>query len=316
MTKSNFRAWHNFIFVICVCVLLSGLAPAYASASENEGRNADARRSIYASTAPVYALAEGLLRGIDGFQLEQLVQPQLDCVRLYELSEWDLLQLSNADACIIWDAELESFGGALMSAGAFTIVISDFAVEYGAPDAALNDYDYFEHYSGVNPHSYMSIHGMSKALDKLHESIAAAYPDIAEKLHVNYQNMRALMDAAINQLEALPVAASSSGIAVMYEGLPYALAELGLEWFYLYPREPAAPLSGRDLDEMLRRLQASGASTVAAEKQMPAELKASIKAAGYELRCVSTLMTLHRPTLEEYLAVQLENTRILTAGVQ
>ena len=83
----------------------------------------DARR-VYASTAPAFALTEVMLRGVEQFEVRQLMQPQLDCVRLYELSDWDVVQLSAAELCVVWGEGLESFAGTLTSAESGPAVIT------------------------------------------------------------------------------------------------------------------------------------------------------------------------------------------------
>ena len=102
---------------------------AFTPTADADGETSEHR--IYASAAPTFALTEGLLRGADGFSVHQLVQPQLDCIRLYELSDWDIVQLSSAEVCIIW-GKLESFSDTLTQAetGPAVIDISDDKAEY------------------------------------------------------------------------------------------------------------------------------------------------------------------------------------------
>ncbi len=274
--------------------------------------DAAGQHRIYASLPPVFALLERLVRGMEEFEPLQLVQPQLDCVRLYELSDWDYIQLSGAETCVIWGGGLESFGGALTSAesGPAVITLSDAPAEYDLA-ADMEDYDYYGHYSDANPNSYLSAARISATLDALSESLSALYPAYSEQIALNYADARALVDEALAELDALRADATDEVCAALYEGAPYALDELGLSWTYAYPREPAADVTGADLDELLTQLSATGASVAVLERQAPSALTEALRAAGYEVRLMSTLTTLNEPTLEELISALLANARAL-----
>ena len=160
-----------------------------------------------------------MLRGIEEFTPLQLVQPQLDCVRLYDMSDWDYIQLSNAEICVIWGEGLESFAGTLTSAesGPAVITLADAPLEYAALDDELTDYDYYEHYSGENPNSYLSMERLSAALDALKESLCELYPAYAERFELNYVEARRLMDEALGELAALRESAPDALCAALYE---------------------------------------------------------------------------------------------------
>lgn len=284
-------------------------SPSATPASTASAPSSDVQR-VYASVSPVYALAEGLLRGIDGFDLRQLTQPQLDCARLYELSDWDMVQLSTSQLCVIWGQGLESYSGTLTSAqtGPAVITLEDDARDFAALDEELADYDQYGHFSGIDPHSYMSFGGMRDALDALCESMQALYPAHADALAQSAARMRAQLDEALAEVK--PAAApAAERIAVLTEGAPYMLEELGAGWAYVYPREPASDVTHADLDELLARLNAADVSAVLIERQAPAALKQALEQAGHSVRQISTLITLNAPTFEEYLAALQSNAR-------
>ena len=273
----------------------------------------DARR-VYASTAPAFALTEGMLRGVEQFEARQLMQPQLDCVRLYELSDWDVVQLSAAELCVVWGEGLESFAGTLTSAesGPAVITLADAGEDFGALAEELEDYDYYGHFSGADPHSYMSLARMDAALDALYESLALLYPELADALAANYTSMEEQLAEA--QAALRDIDAGDGAVALLVEGLPYMAQELGLSWQYVYPREPASAVEGADWDELLERLSASGAAAVALERQAPAAITEGLRGAGWEVRQVALPALMDAPTLEEYLSALLICARTLAGG--
>ena len=286
---------------------------ANSSTDTLQPAEATGQHRVYASLPPVFALVEQMLRGIEEFTPLQLVQPQLDCVRLYDMSDWDYIQLSNAEICVIWGEGLESFAGTLTSAesGPAVITLADAPREFAALNDELTDYDYYEHYSGENPNSHLSMERLSAALDALKESLCELYPAYAERFELNYVEARRLMDEALGELAALRESAPDALCAALYEGAPYALDELGMNWTIVYPREPASEVTGADLDEWLSQLSESGAQIVVLERQAPAELVDTLRAQGYDVRLISTLMTLNEPTLDELLSAMLTNARAL-----
>lgn len=298
------------VLIACALALIAPLTCAQAAA-----RYAAGQHRIIATLPPVFALVERLTRGMEEFTPLELVQPQLDCARLYELSDWDYVQLSGAEVCVMWGGGLESFGEALKSAESGPAVIElAGALDEFELSADAQDYDYYGHFSGANPNSYLSVQRLGEALDALSESLSALYPDYSERIAQNHEQARAQLDEAAFQIDALAGAARSGLCAALYEGAPYALEELGVSWTYAYPREPASEPTGEDLSELMARLSESGARAVALEKQAPSALVEALSGAGYEVRLMSTLMTLNEPTLEELLSALVGNARALSGA--
>ena len=267
-----------------------------------------AQHTVYATVAPVFALTEGLLRGIDDFSVSQLVQPQLDCIRLYELSDWDIVQLSSAEICVIWGHGLESFSDTLTQAesGPAVITVSDEANEYSI-DSDMSDYDYYEHYSSSNPNSYMSLEYIGNALDTLYDTMCSLYPDYSYRFLSNYERMKGQIDGAVAELKAMSEGTDISIAAALFEGAPYLLDDMNIEWEYIYPREVASDVEGEDLTELLNSLEGSDASFVVIEQQAPTSLKQALTDAGWQVKQLSTLITLSEPTFEEYILHLLGN---------
>lgn len=273
-------------------------------------------RVVYATTAPAFALAEGMLRGIAEFEVRQLMQPQLDCARLYQLSEWDQVQLSGAELCVVWGGGLESFADTLSGAedGPAVITLADAGEDWGALAEELADYDYYGHFTGADPHSYMSLARMSAALDALYEALGLLYPEMSERLAANHERMREQLAAARERLRSLADDGAGQRLALLMEGAPYAAQELGLDWAYVYPREPASAVEDADWGELLERLEGSGATAVVLERQAPAELVRGLSASGWEVRRLGSLAMLDEPLLEEYLDVMMDNAQALVGG--
>ena len=152
-----------------------------------------------------------------------------------------------------------------------------------------------------------SVKDATDELIALYHSLCELYPDSAETFTVNYERMVKLMDEASLQLTGLNDGIKHEAVAALFEGAPYILDEIGIEWQYIYPRELASDINGEDLTEILELLNESGVQAVLIEQQAPTTLKRALSDAGYTVRQVSTLTTLNKPTLEEYIDVIASN---------
>jgi ABC-type Zn uptake system ZnuABC Zn-binding protein ZnuA len=162
-----------------VALLLTGCAPEI-SLTENV-------QQIYASFYPIYALSSLVLDEIPGIRLKCLVQPQDDCLRLYELSDWDASVISyDADCIIIGGNGLESFENTVYSFGSngpavISATDSSDPYEYQIVENAGTNTG---HLTGKNPDLYMSVTGAMEMVQTINTSIKTLFL----KKRINWMN--------------------------------------------------------------------------------------------------------------------------------
>ncbi|MDL2206110.1 metal ABC transporter substrate-binding protein [Eubacteriales bacterium OttesenSCG-928-N13] len=279
-----------------LCVLLLALCMALVGCAqqpiEEQGEQIE-QRTIYTSFFPLYTLAQGILDGVPGMQLKCLVQPQDGCLRLYDLSDWDLTRILASDAIIIGGRGLESFETTLISLGedgpALMSVMDGLTLE-GTSSVDV-DGEQQSHLEGQNPWLFLSVDGAEQISEMiaggmvtLDPGYQAAYDSNFEKRSKQLEQLRGQMLEALLSVDPQPV-------ALMHEGLIYLAQDLGLHVVARVDREPGSTLYGADWDEALLQLNESGAKIVLLERQAPQHMIEALEQAGYDPVLIDTFST-------------------------
>lgn len=289
MMKRLARFWAG---LICLCLLSSLLSGCGRKGGEGEMAD-DGVTRIYASFYPLYALTQLITEGVDGVELNCLVQPQDGCLRSYELSNWDLALLGSADVVIAGGRGLESFESVLYALGEQGPAVSAvlYNMELKQQPAINTQADTASHWLDPNPHIYMSIDGAINILQRIASSLAIIDPAHEAEYERN-------LEAAQNQLEMLDTElknslsfASGRKVIVINEALVYTAQQYGLEIDLCFDRESGAGLAGKELEDCLELLDGSESTIILIEKQAPQAFCEALEAAGYHLARLDVLST-------------------------
>lgn len=271
------NTWMRVAALALVCALLCGCHTMVED---------DGERLVYASFYPVYALAQPIFQDVPGMSLKCLVQPQDGCLRSYQLSDWDSVALSAADALLMAGRGLESFS---LSEGSLAVVTLMEHMDLYTWEASDADED--DHFTGENPWLYLSVEGakqLAQAIAASMMSIDSAYGEIYAH---NLADFETQLDALLEDMEQTLLDAPAQSVVLMHEGLIYLAEELGLHVAGTVHREPGSDLYGNDLSEALSTLEASGARVVLIERQAPGHLRQTLEQAGYRVALIDTLST-------------------------
>lgn len=276
---------YRLVILLCVLALaLSGCAPEIERVEKTE--------QIYASFYPVYALGSMLLEDVPGVRLKCLVQPQDDCLRLYDLSDWDASVLAyDADAVLIVGSGLESFESALYTFGdgGPAIITASYGLSLFNDDGEADIDGDVGHLSGANPHLYMSITGARGMLSVIAEALEELYPDKAELIAANALRADDELASLREETKAICSDAQGGQVILMNEALIYPALEYGLTVAYRYDRESGTTLYGTGLDEAISAFDATGARVILIEKQAPVELVRALEDAGYTVALIDVM---------------------------
>ena len=292
-------------------LLLAALALTMSACAPLVGE-APQESQIYATFYPFYALTALLTENIEGLRLSCLVQPQDGCLRDYALSDWDLYLLSGADLVIAGGRGLESFESTLQSLGASgpVVALTLYNTELYGQNEEAADGEENDHFTGANPHLYMSIDGAKYILEGAASALAELYPQHAETVFSNMQAGEERLDALGTQMRATAANAEGGRVIVMNEALVYTAEELGLEIAGFYARESGQPLYEGDVDDCLEQLSSMDARVALVEKQTPHSLTEALEEAGYSVARLDVFSTGRADMgAEGYFAAQEENAR-------
>lgn len=276
---------YRILILLCALALsLAGCAPEIEQIEETE--------QIYASFYPIYALSGLVLEDISGVRLKCLVQPQDDCLRLYDLSDWDASVLAyDADAVIIGGNGLESFENALYTFGdgGPAVITATYGLSLFNDDGEAGIDGDTGHLSDANPHLYMSITGARSMLGVIAEALEELYPDKAGEIAANAQRAGGELAALRDEAKAICAETEGGKVILMNEALIYPALEYGLTVAYRYDRESGTTLYGTNLEDAVAAFDETGAKVILIEKQAPTELVRALEDAGYTVALIDIM---------------------------
>ena len=283
------RGRGRLIAMLALLLALSGCRPLVTDGEKDI--------SIYATTYPIYALADALMEGVPNARLHCLIQPQDGCMRSYQLSDWDIYLLANsADAVIAGGRGLESFESTLFSWGdkgpAVSAVLYNLELYEGQSAGETTSED-ASHLEGPNPHLYMSVDGVEAMLEAVSGTLMALDPRYGELYADNEVRAEAALEGLRARMEGVKATCGGSRVILMNEALIYLALDCGLEVADWVDRESGVALYGSDLEDMLARLGKSNAKVVLIERQAPASLVEALRENGYSVALIDILST-HR----------------------
>lgn len=286
---------------------------------------ADAPVNLYVSFYPLYAITDMLIEDTD-VRLNCLAQPQDGCLRAYTLSDWDLALLtSSADAVIIGGRGLESFEGVLYTLGedgpAVAAIFYD--MELSEQKAVNTSEGVDSHWSGANPHIYMSIDGAMEIAQRIAATLVILDAEHEAIYKKNLENAQNRLKSLQEMIEKTLSGSRKRRVIMMNEALAYAAGEYGLKVELYYERESGEDIKGYDLESCLEALNASDSRIVLIEKQAPQSLVNALREAGFIVALMDTMSTRRAAEgADGYFEAHLENAQALAeafeaaAGVQ
>lgn len=299
-----------------LAMVISGILLLTACRPDKE--HADKEKTIYASFYPVYALSKLVLDDIPEIELKCLVQPQDDCLRLYDLSDWDASVLAyDADAVIIAGNGLESFENLLYTFGdnGPAIITATYNTELYTAGEAGNQGDQ-THFAGKNPHSYMSIPLASEMLQTIVNSLKELYPELDEV----FDDKLAIAAADFSELEKtigeLYDRLQNTPVIIMNEALIYTARDLGLNIEYIYERESGTTLYGSALEDAISVFNNCDSSVILIEKQAPAELLLALNEAGFRVAEIDIMSAFSYESDRDYFEIQKQNAANIAAAFE
>lgn len=274
------------ILCILMALLLSGCSPIVEDIPQ--------KTDIYTTFYPLCALTQWVAEGAENVEIHCLVQPQDDCLRLYELSDWDLYMLGySADAVIAAGNGLESFADKLHEMGEKILPVAD--VLLGIPMERFPHVQSNEesHFYGDNPHVYMSLTGAGAIIDNVAGALSIFDADNANIYEENRLKAQNKLDAIYSRVRKQTDVCANIDAAVLHESLLYPAIECGLNISAVFERESGEMLYTSSLDECLSSLKSADVQVVLLENQAPKALVDVLISEGYVVVQLDVLST-HR----------------------
>ena len=246
--------------------------------------------TIYTTFPPIYTLTKLVVGDAKGYNVVCLTQPQDECLRGYVLSDWDqTLLLRAADAVIAGGRGLEAFQEALeeMSEKSFPLVEAMAGMELLSFDITDED----SHFSGDNPHAYLSVKGCKQLLTTIMGALCALYPKDRTTFETNVNTVLLKFDAVETQIDAIKDSVIGAPVALLNEAALYTADELGLSVVCLIERESGEMYTDAGFELLREELEKSGAKIALLERQAPAALIEWLREDGIGVALIDTVST-------------------------
>lgn len=264
--------------------LLSGCSPIV--------KDVPRTTNIYTTFYPIYALTEQIAEGVEDVEIHCLVQPQAACLRSYDLSDWDLYLLGySADVVLSAGNGLESFEDKLYEIGESVLPVAE--VLYGVPMECFEQVvsDDESHFSGENPHVYMSLSNASAILDNIAGVLSILDSENANSYAANCVAAQERLEQVRTDVEKKTEVCHGIAAAVMHEALLYPALECGLEIAAVCEHESGEMLYDSGIEECLAELEEKKIQVVLLEQQAPKALVEVLTEAGYAVVQLDVLST-------------------------
>lgn len=270
------------LLTLCA-IMLCGCAPIVAEPPET--------LSVYASFYPIYALADMIACDVPDLDLHCLVQPQDGCLRSYSLSDWDLYLLGySADALLIGGSGLESFEASVSGSNDLALSKVLHGIELYTDTDRVSDEE--SHFSGDNPHIYMSVDGGMQILENITSAMSVMDARYAEVYEENLGKAMAEMESLKQEITGLTSVLRGEKVILMNETLIYAAMDYGLEFSMPYERESSETQYSSEIQNCLSALSGSEAQVVLIEQQAPETLVIALEKAGFVVAKLNVLSTM------------------------
>ncbi|MEG0441968.1 MAG: metal ABC transporter substrate-binding protein [Oscillospiraceae bacterium] len=216
------------IALCCALFLLAGCAP--------KGTADDGKLHILATTYPVYLFTTAVTDGVEGVQVDLLVNEQVSCLHNYTLTVTDMKAIENADVVMMSGVGLEDFmSDALAQSDATAVVCSE--------KIALLTLGTV----GSDPHIWMDPNRAVTMTENIKNALVTADSGNAPAYEANFT---AAKTAVTEWLAAAP-AVSGGSLITFHDGFQYFSEAFHLTLLKSIEEEEGAETSAAEIREIV-----------------------------------------------------------------
>lgn len=263
--------------------------------------------NIVASFYPVYIIAQNVIGGAEGINLENMAQPQTGCLHDYQLTSGDMRKLSNADLFIINGGGMENFlDNALELFPGLNIIDTSVGV------TKLDDFAH-EHEEGhsheSNSHFWIYPENAAVQARNICEALSALCPDMAEIFKKNTESFT----SRISSLESANLDGAKA--VVFNEAFEYFELTYGLDIEFCVSMDENQTPSAKELAEIISSVKAEDIRLLIAADDASKTLADTIARETEAEVIVLDPILAGEYSSDRYIEAMNENTRVLKGSV-
>lgn len=229
------------LFGLCAILLLS----ACHQRDEKQGNF-----TVSCTTYPVYLLTKEVVKGVDGIQVEAVVNQPMSCLHDYTMTVADMKALQGADLLLLSGVGLEDFlTQAVESSGVETADCSAGVELLPCEEEGRHDHDHGE--EEYDPHIWMDPERAAVMTDNIADALAQADPDHAETYRENAKSYAETLKGLAASLREELSALSCRELITFHEGFRYFAQAMDLTIVKAIEEEAGSEASAKEIAEVV-----------------------------------------------------------------
>lgn len=281
-------------------LLLAGLLALLASCAPPHPAE-DGALHVLASTYPIYLFATAVTEGVDGVEVELLVNQPTACLHDYTLTVQDMKAIERADVLLLNGGGLEDFLEDALSASAAAVI----DCSQGIALLPALGHEGHHHETEYDPHFWLVEEAAVVMLHNIAQGLSALDPDHGE---VYTQQMQ----AAIRLLPGDPLKEAELAcpyLITFHDGFQYFALDNGLTLLKSVEEEEGSTASAAEIKEIAALVREYDIPAIFTEKNgSDAAARAIARETGAEIYQLDMIMSGEGSGIQPYLDAMKHNT--------
>ena len=293
--------------LLCLaCALLLALSGCAAPPRAEDGA-----LHVLATTYPVYLFTTAVTAGVEGVEVDLLVNQPTSCLHDYTLTVTDMKAVQRADVIVMNGAGLEDFLADALD-GSEAVVIDCSA---GLDLLPAQGHEGHHHDTLYDPHIWMDPSYAAQMVEVIVQGLSALDGGGADLFRLNGDlAQQTLAGAAADWARELEPWQGRS-IITFHDGFQYFASFLGLDIYKAIEEEEGATVSARELTEIISLLRQEGPGSIPIFTEVNGST-ASAETIAREVGCqvyeLSMLMSGEGTGIQPYLEAMERNIQAIT----
>lgn len=316
------KAFRKYIGLLLIPVLLlTGCA--------GSKKAADSKFRVLTSFYPMYIMAMNIMDGAKNTELKNLASPQTGCLHDYQLRPQDVVAMEESNVFLANGGGMETFLSSALREHPSLHVI------YATEDIPLlkSQDSHEEHEVGPtgdevgptgdeveptnwNAHSWMNMELYATEVINVADKLAEMNPENAELYRSNARNYADQILELSAQITEELMGAKAENIVILHDAFAYFADEFGLYVVDAIEVETDAGMSARQIRDLIKEVEHTGANAIFAEKQYSGNVAQTIaEETGIKAYTLDSCVTGEQKA-DSYLKAMKENAKVLKEALR
>ena len=276
-----------------ICLIVMAAVFLLLSACGGGAPAETAGLTVAATTYPVYLLAKEVAAGVDGVEVELVINQEVSCLHDYTLTIADMKAIEGADLILINGVELESFLDDALEGREIVDCSEGISLLCSAEHNHEEDeHDHDHDHGEYDPHIWMDPGRAAQMAENIAAGLAAADPEHASQYASNGDAAFAALTDLREELREELAGLSCRELITFHDGFGYFADALDLDILAAIEEEEGSEASAREIVEIVGYVEEYALPAIFVETNgSDATANAISRECGVEVYALSMLMS-------------------------